>query len=66
MKTQDSTAFKQQQAHGREISKRLEKLLGVRLTQREVGEQLGISYEGARKIEYRALHKLALRLKELL
>lgn len=57
-----STAHKQQQAIGQGISHRLEKLLGSRLTQREVGAKLGISYECARQTEYRALYKLKMRL----
>lgn len=57
-----SAAHKQQQAIGQGISKRLEQLLGTRLTQREVGAKLGISYECVRQTEYRALYKLKMRL----
>lgn len=61
--TQNSFSFKRQQAIGRAFSKRLEKFLGTRLTQRQVGAKLGLSYEGVRKIEYRALYKIAIGMK---
>lgn len=57
--TQNSAAFKQQMAVGRAISKQLDPLL----TQQQVGDKLGISYEAVRRIEYRALAKIASRIK---
>lgn len=60
--TQNSVAFKRQIEVGRAISKRMESLFGSRLTQSQVGDIMGLSYEGVRKIEYRALYKLRMRL----
>lgn len=61
--TQNSVAFKHQMAVGRAISKRLDKQFGALLTQQQVGDMLGLSCEGVRRIEYRALYKLMTRLK---
>lgn len=57
--TQNSVAFKQQMSIGHCISKQLDPLL----TQRQVADKLGISQEAVRKIEYRALFKIAMRMK---
>lgn len=57
--TQNSAAFRQQMEIGRRISKQLDPLL----TQQQVGDKLGISYESVRRIEYRALAKIASRIK---
>lgn len=57
--TQNSVAFRRQMAIGRAISKQLDPLL----TQQQVADKLGLSQEGVRRIEYRALAKLASRMK---
>lgn len=61
--TQNSVAFKQQMAVGRAISKRLDKQFGARLTQREAGAKMGMSCEGFRRLEYRTLYKVLMRMK---
>lgn len=57
--TQNSVAFRAQMEIGRAISKQLDPLL----TQQQVADRLGLSYEGVRRIEYRALAKIASRIK---
>jgi len=61
--TQKSVAFRRQMAIGREISKQLEKAIGSLHTQQQVADALGLSQEGVRRIEYRALFKIAQRMK---
>lgn len=61
--TQKSAAFRRQMKVGREISKQLEKAIGSRKTQQQVADTLGLSQEGVRRIEYRALFKIAQRMK---
>lgn len=57
--TQNSVAFRAQMEIGRRISKQLDPLL----TQQQVGDKLGLSYEAVRRIEYRALGKVFIRLR---
>lgn len=57
--TQNSAAVRAQMEIGRRISKQLD----TRLTQQQVADKLGISAEAVRKIEYRALAKIASRIK---
>lgn len=52
-------AYRRQMKIGRALSK----CLDPKLTQRQVAAKLGLTQEGVRKIEYRALFKLAQRLK---
>jgi hypothetical protein len=61
--TQKSAAFRRQMKVGREISKQLEKAIGSRHTQQQVADAMGLSQEGVRRIEYRALFKIAQRMK---
>lgn len=61
--TQKSVAFRRQMAEGRAISKRLEKAFGSKHTQQQTADALGLSKEGIRRIEYRALFKIAQRMK---
>jgi len=61
--TQKSVAFRRQMKVGREISKQLEKAIGSRHTQQQVADAMGLSQEGVRRIEYRALFKIAQRMR---
>lgn len=58
--TQDSFAFKNNMAEGKRLSKALEPIR----TQRQVADMLGMSQEGVRRIEYRALAKVARELRK--
>lgn len=57
--TINSVAYRRQMKIGRALSK----CLDPKLTQRQVAAKLGLTQEGVRKIEYRALFKLAQRMR---